>query len=118
MADSMQSIGKKGEDLAVDFLQAKGYDLIARNYRHRRGEIDLITRFRELLIFVEVKYRSRSDFGEPETFVSERQQELILAAAENYTYERQWEGDIRFDIVAISEVQGRQFVEHFEDAFF
>ena len=85
------------------------------NYRYRRCEIDLIVlQSDKLLIIVEVKVRSRSDFGEAESFVSEAQQNRIKTAAEDYIYGINWQKDIRFDIAC---VEANNNLEVFEDAF-
>jgi len=69
-----------------------------------------------LLVFVEVKSRKSNTFGFPESFVSDEQAERIMDAADEYTYSKNWEGNIRFDIVSIE--TGLNFkITHFEDAF-
>ncbi|MGB3778119.1 MAG: YraN family protein [Tunicatimonas sp.] len=108
--------GKQGEEMATRFLQEKGLTLVAKNYRHRRDEIDLVMRDRDTLVFVEVKLRRNANFGDPETFVDQSQAERIAEAADHYVHEMEWEGNIRFDIVAIT-LQPQITIEHFEDAF-
>lgn len=112
-----QDLGKKGEDFAIAFLKEKGYELQTRNYRYKKGEIDSIWKIDNKLIFVEVKLRSNDDFGLPEEMVGTSQQSLILQTAENYILETNWEGNIRFDIIAILNTKKTQ-IEHFEDAFY
>lgn len=112
MADNL-SIGKKGENLAAEFLTKKGYQILRRNYRYRRGEIDLIAKRNNIIIFVEVKYRSGTSFGFPEDFVDNSKEEMVLKTAEFFLEEENWNGDIRFDIIAIS---GNE-IRHFLDAF-
>ena len=108
--------GEQGEEMAARFLQAKRLTLEAKNYRHRRSEIDLVMRDRDTLVFVEVKLRRNANFGDPETFVDQAQAERIAEAADQYVHEIAWEGNIRFDIVAIT-LQPQTAIEHFEDAF-
>lgn len=110
-----KGIGDTGELRAADFLSRKGYALIGAHYRYRRGEIDLIVQKEDLLVFVEVKTRNNLHYGPPEQFVSRAQQTLIIQAADAYIMENDWQGRIRFDIVAI--VPGKEIV-HFEDAFY
>tara|TARA_R110000796_G_scaffold9557_1_gene32457 strand:- start:19184 stop:19528 length:345 start_codon:yes stop_codon:yes gene_type:complete len=114
----MQSFGKKGEDLAVEFLERAGYLILDRNFRYKRSEIDIICSREGLLIFVEVKSRSSKAFGQPETFVSKSQVQSILQAAEAYMIEDNWQGDIRFDIIAIYKKGEFEEIEHFQDAFY
>ena len=107
--------GKYGEDLAVSYLEKKGFEILERNYRYKRAEIDLIGLLaNDLLVFFEVKLRKNNAFGEPETFVGERQQELILEAAEDYILGINWQKDIRFDIISI---KGDELI-HIEDGFY
>jgi putative endonuclease len=116
--DSMQSFGKRGEEISANFLIGKGYQIIERNFRFKKSEIDIICSINELLIFVEVKARSTKSFGEPETFVSENQKKSVIRAAEHYILEKDWKGDIRFDIIGIYKDKERQEISHFEDAFY
>ncbi|MFK7952936.1 MAG: YraN family protein, partial [Ekhidna sp.] len=95
--------GKRGEDLAKSHYQKKGCEILEENYRFKRAEVDLIALQNEsLLVFIEVKNRTRSDFGEAETFVSEAQQNRIKEAAEDYIFGINWQKDIRFDIVCVN----------------
>lgn len=113
-----QLTGKRGELLAADFLKAQGFTVTNRNWRHGRAEVDLIVQRDRLLVFVEVKARKRIDFGYPEQFVSPGQAKRIVKAADAYLFEQPWEGDIRFDIVAIELGQAEPEIVHFEDAFY
>ena len=84
--EDRKDIGKKGEDEAVQFLHHSGYQLLERNYRVKKSEIDLIASKDGLLIFVEVKARSSNAFGFPESFVSEEQANRIMLAADEYQF--------------------------------
>ncbi|MEM0938439.1 MAG: YraN family protein [Bacteroidota bacterium] len=107
--------GLEGEEIAKEFYKQSGYEILERNYRYRRAEIDLIVLKEEvLLVFVEVKSRSRKDFGETETFVSNAQQNRIKEAAEDYIFGINWQKDIRFDIACVDDIGN---VEIFKDAF-
>lgn len=107
--------GTQGEAIARRHYESNGYEVLEENYRYKRAEVDLIVLKDEtLLVFVEVKKRSRTDFGEPETFVSEQQQQRIKEAAEDYIFAINWKKDIRFDIVCVDS-DGK--IEIFEDAF-
>lgn len=107
--------GKRGEAIAKSHYQKGGYEILEMNYRYGRAEIDLIALLNEqLLVFVEVKSRGRSDFGHPETFVSKEQQARIQEAAEDYILAINWKKDIRFDIVTLDP---NNKLEVFEDAF-
>jgi putative endonuclease len=110
--------GKEGEDLAADFLVKNGFEIVERNYRSRRSEIDLIVKKNGWLIFVEVKMRSSDAFGFPEDFVDYKKVKNIVQGAEQYTYDNDWQGNIRFDIVSIRERKGSHEIVHIEDAFY
>ena len=106
------------ESLAADYLVKHGFTIKARNYRYRHAEVDLIVQRHRLLVFVEVKARSSDQFGEPETFVTPKQQTRVHAAATQYIMAQNWAHAIRFDIVAIHLKSGRgHHLTHFEDAF-
>ena len=110
-----QATGISGENSAVAYLKKKGFEILERNYRYRRGEIDIIGLWNnELLVFFEVKFRKNNSYGEPETFVSSKQVKRILEAADEYIIGINWHRDIRFDIVSIS---GNELL-HIEDAFY
>lgn len=73
----------------------------------------------DLVVFIEVKTRSASEYGQPESFVSQMQQDRILDASHHYLESTNWHGRIRFDIVAVTLQEGKtQSIEVFEDAFF
>lgn len=106
--------GKEGEERAAQFMEAKGYSILLKNYRSGRAEIDLILRKGDLLVFAEVKMRKNNLYGEPEESVNARKAELIIEAAENFIFDNDWKGAIRFDIISIA---GKKEILHMEDAF-
>ncbi len=110
-------VGKEGEKLAADYLLGKGFEVIEKNYRYRRFEIDIIAKKESTIVFVEVKTRSGNYFGEPEETVAEKQAAQIIEAAENYIFENDWNGEIRFDIISILKRKENK-ITHFEDAFY
>ena len=110
-----RSLGIKAEDRACAFLIAQGFDILKRNYRYKRGEIDVIASDQQVMVFVEVKYRSNLSYGNPEDFVSENQKRLVIEVADNFLHSINWEKNIRFDIIAIDSGGG---LEHFIDAFY
>ena len=110
--------GKAGEDLAVDFLLKKGYRILQRNYRFERGEIDIIAVDGDELVFVEVKARRSSSFGDPEDAVSPAKCEQIKRVAEGFLLEHDIDGKpVRFDVVAVLYERNLPIVRHLEDAF-
>lgn len=112
------STGKAGEKLAADYLQKKQYEIITHNYRYQHCEIDLIAQKDNLLIFVEVKTRSNISFGLPEEFVNRKKEINIRKAAEQYLQETNWQHNIRFDIIAITQLPHQlPEIVHLEDVF-
>jgi putative endonuclease len=112
-------IGSESEKLASEWLQARGYELVEANYRFKHAEIDLIMKHQGLLIFVEVKFRSGTGYGYAEEFVDYRKRQLILRAADQFIYERDWHKDIRFDILGVyKDHKGNIAFKHFQDAFY
>lgn len=107
--------GIQGEEIAKKHYETIGCEILEVNYRFKRCEVDLIVlKDENLLIFIEVKNRSRKDFGEAETFVSEAQQNRIKEAAEEYIFGINWKKDLRFDIACVDQNSN---IEVFEDAF-
>ena len=112
-------LGKRGEDLAVNFLQLKGYTILERNWRYRRTEIDIIALIDEKLIFIEVKTRSTDAFGTPEGFVNSKKQDLVAKGAGAYILKVNHDWLIRYDVIAILLFPDDTYrIAHFEDAFF
>ncbi|MEJ7661891.1 MAG: YraN family protein [Hymenobacter sp.] len=104
MPTDAHALGHAGEAAAADFYRQAGYEVLAQGYRHGRAEVDLVLRQgAALLVFAEVKTRSGSQFGPPETFVSVRKGAFRLAAT-HLQEELDWRGDIRFDIVALTQL--------------
>lgn len=110
-------LGKKGEQLAVDFLQKKGYEILERNYRYQKAEIDIIARLNDTLCAVEVKTRSTPDFGNPQDFVKPKQIQQLVKAIDFYVIENDLDVEVRFDIVAIIKNKLGTKIEFFENAF-
>jgi putative endonuclease len=110
--------GKEGEDMAARFLKEEGYEIVRRNYRHKQSEIDLIVKKDNWLIFVEVKLRSSDAYGYPEDFVDYKKAKNIIDGAEQYTYENDWQGNVRYDIVSIRLLKDKTEIIQIEDAFY
>ncbi len=111
-----QTIGKLGENRALEFLEQQGFHLVTRNYRHGRGEIDLVLSKEDLLVFVEVKTRTSRRFGFPEEHLSWQQISKIQATAEAFLVAHRWTKNIRFDVMAVV-LSPRAYVRHFKDVF-
>ncbi|MDG1040189.1 MAG: YraN family protein [Polaribacter sp.] len=110
-------LGKKGEQLAVDFLLQNNYKIIARNYRFLKAEIDIIARKKDVLVAIEVKTRSSIDYGNPQDFINPKKIKLLVSAMDNFVVENDLEVEVRFDIIAIVKQKNAFEIEHLEDAF-
>ena len=110
-----RALGKAYEEKAAAFLESRGYEILERNFSSPGGEIDLIARDGQYLVFVEVKYRATDRFGAPSQAVDARKQERIRKAAVHYMCSRGIAPDVpcRFDVVSILGGQ----VEIIENAF-
>ena len=110
-------LGKKGEQLAVDFLQQKGFTILERNYRFQKAEVDIIIQKKDLICAVEVKTRSTPEFGNPQEFVKPKQIQQLVKAMDFYITENDLDVELRFDIVAIIKNKLGTKIEHLKDAF-
>jgi len=119
MEDFRKALGSKGEDLAVQYLKKKGYKVIERNYHCQWGEIDLVAREGDTLVFVEIKSRSSSGFGLPQDAVDRFKQNKLIEVARAYLAERHLKEDIsmRFDVVAVRLTPQGPDIEVIKDAF-
>jgi putative endonuclease len=102
MVDPRRRLGNEGERVAEDFLRRQRYAILERNYRCRSGEIDLIALDGGTVVFVEVKTRTQSDFGNPLEAVDRRKQRRLQRAAQFYVRQHRLENrNARFDAVAV-----------------
>lgn len=112
-----QDFGKIGEDLAVEYLVKKGYQILERNWRSGHKEIDIIALDGNTLVAVEVKTRKSSTYGEPDIAVGVMKQKMLIWAADAYVRYKNLDVDVRFDIISIVITDKGQNLEHIEDAF-
>jgi putative endonuclease len=111
-------LGRKGESLAKTFLENAGYEILDENWTHGKAEIDLVAYKDKMIMFVEVKTRSGTGFGQPEDFVDVRKQKLLAEAADEYIYLMDHQGEVRFDIISILfDKNANHTLKHIEDAF-
>ena len=117
MKTARSKLGAAGERAAEALLAAKGYRIVARNHRCRRGEVDLVAEKGELLVFVEVRTRATAAFGGPEETVSWQKQQRVVLAARDFL--ARWHGPergARFDVIAVVDGAPPKLT-HFENAF-
>ena len=113
-----RSLGTAWEEQAAEFLKREGCEILERNFRGKRGEIDLIVRDGRYLVFVEVKYRKNADSGFPEEAVDYRKQRIISRVAQEYLLKKRLSETTpcRFDVVAICGERVRHIKNSFECA--
>lgn len=117
MADH-NDLGKLGEELAVDFLQQNGYEILETNWVFQKAEIDIIAVKENILAVVEVKTRSSIDFGLPQDFVKPKKIQLLVKAINEYVISNDLDVEVRFDIIAIHKDAKEFSIEHIEEAFY
>ena len=112
-------LGKTGEGIAVAHVRKLGYRILARNYRRRFGEIDIIAKDGDTLVFIEVKTRKTQNYGTPfEALTLHKQQQISKVALDYMTQKKVENCNIRFDVVAVlMDKEGRQTVEVLPNAF-
>lgn len=102
MSTLKQDLGKFGEELACRYLKEKGYKIIEQNYHARSGEIDIIAKFNDILVFIEVKTRTNLTFGQPEEAINYYKQQKLIKTAEYYLLKHHsLDQNYRIDFVAI-----------------
>ncbi|WP_109301707.1 YraN family protein [Aquimarina sp. AU474] len=112
------ALGRKGEEIAIKFLIDKGYQVLEKNYRYLKSEVDIIAKIKNVIVVVEVKTRSTPDFGNPQDFVKPKQIQSLVKAIDHYITEHDLDAEVRFDIVAIIRNKAGTKIEHLEDAFY
>jgi putative endonuclease len=111
-------LGKEGEIIAVNFLQKKGFQILERNYRFKRAEVDIIGIKNDLLRIVEVKTRQSHYLAGPEITVTRKKQNAIIKVANEYIETNDFNGETQFDIISIVLNKNALSIEHLEDAFY
>ena len=111
-----QRIGKWGEEIAVEHLSQRSYEIIARNIRTPHGEIDIVACQMDITVFVEVKTRTSNKMGLPEESITPRKRQHIISAAEQYVAKNEvdhWQ----IDVIAVEGKPGfTPTITHFENA--
>ena len=110
--------GKKGEDIAKQYLETNGYIVKHSNWRTGRYEVDIIAEKDNWLIFVEVKTRAANFLVNPIETINKKKKENLVEAARAYIRFHNWQGNSRFDIIGIIFEDNNHKIEHIEDAFF
>jgi putative endonuclease len=115
----IHDLGRRAEEAAYRYLTGQGLQLLERNFRHRRGEIDLIMREKTCIVFVEVRYRSSPRYGSALESVDRRKQEKLVAVAQYYlqTHAQAAKQSARFDVISIEPGARDASITWIKDAF-
>jgi len=105
--------GRIAESGAERFLEQQGVRVIDRNFRRRFGEIDLVAREGDVLVFVEVRKRSHRAFADGAESIDRRKRQRLLRTAEAYLQQQRWRGPVRFDVIVLD---ARDRIEWLQDA--
>ncbi len=112
------NLGKIGENIAKKFLQKKSYKILETNFFYKKNEIDIIAKYQNLLIVVEVKIRKTNFFGEPYLSVDLKKQKKIIKVTNFYIIEKNIDLEVRFDIISIVGNKKIYKIEHIKNAFY
>lgn len=114
----MHSLGKQGEDWAVKYLKSNGFKILDKNYRCSFGEIDIVAKEKDTIVFIEVKTRKSAELIEPFESVGKKKQAKIRNLAEYYLQEKEYfDCEIRFDVLSITSKDKETQIEHIKNAF-
>ncbi|BDU51088.1 YraN family protein [Haliovirga abyssi] len=107
-------VGSNKEEEAIKIFKENGYEILEKNFRGKRGEIDFIAKKNNTIIFIEVKYRSNKNYGYGEESVNKRKQDRIYRTAQEYIQKNELEKfDFRFDVVAINKNEYNWIMDSF-----
>ena len=119
MTNVKQDFGKWGEDIAVDFLERNGYAILKRNFRADRGEIDIIAKLENTIVFAEVKTGNSHKFGKPEERITRGKQRQLYKIANHFIQQHpEIASDFRFDAVIIDGSKRKYKIRHYKNAFY
>jgi putative endonuclease len=111
-------LGRKGEEIAKEYLRSLGYEILEENWLCHPLEIDVIAKDGQELVIVEVKARSTDSYEHPSEAVSNKKIRFLVNAAEAYILQKDINLDTRFDVISIIFYKGGHKLEHFKDAFY
>ena len=109
-----KNIGNSGENIAAEYLQGKGYKIIERNVHLGAGELDIVAKFGDVIVFVEVKARNNYSYGSPLEAITNQKIKMLIKTAKQYiAFNHLYNIQVRFDVISIVGTE----IEHIEDAF-
>jgi len=114
-----QEVGKKGEQIALNYLTAKEYKILERNWYFRKKEIDIIAEKNDFLVIIEVKSRSVGFQENPRDAVNMKKQRFLIQAANAYVNKYKIDLEVRFDIITVVFFNDHEYkLKHIDDAFY
>lgn len=120
MGKESKEIGTSGEERSCRYLEQNGFVILERNYHSQQGEIDIIAKDGEFLVFIEVKNYSFRSYGSPLGAIGKSKRQSIIHAAQTYLYKKNIKDtNCRFDVLTIHrKFNGSCVIEHIKDAFY
>lgn len=112
------AFGKEGEQIAMDFLLKKGYEIRCKNYRYLKSEIDIIASKGNILAIVEVRARSNDQIIAIADTITKKKIKLLVQGADHFVTENELDVEVRFDVITILKNQSIFKIEHLESAFY
>jgi putative endonuclease len=115
---NIKELGQKGESLAIKYLKSNKYEILDKNYRCCYGELDIVAKEKNTIVFIEVKTRRSAEVTEPFESVGKKKREKICTLAEYYLQEKDYtDYEVRFDVVSITSDENENCIEHIKNAF-
>ena len=115
---SNKELGRAGEEIAREYLENLGYQILEKNYRCKHGEIDLIAKKDNVVIFIEVKTRKSTSYGDPEESINSLKIKKIRSSANHFIcFKNLYDFDISFEVISIKLHSGKYFIKHIKNAF-
>lgn len=115
---SKKKLGKEGEQAAEKYLIAQGYSILGRNIHIGHDEVDILAKDGNMLVFVEVKTRAVDSYGVPQDFITPQKEACLIRCADRYISDNEYDGETRFDVIAIHWAGRKRILRHFPDAFY
>jgi len=116
--DNHLDFGTRGEELAANHLEEKGYKILERNWRFGHREIDIIARYKDVLVVAEVKTRSGTMWQQPFQAVTRQKQRHLVEATDSYIKKNNLHLEVRFDVISVVMDRKTTEIEHIENAFY
>ncbi|MFN3640405.1 MAG: YraN family protein [Flavobacterium sp.] len=111
-------IGKLGEEIAANYLDQQGYEILERNWKFEKAEVDILAQKDDFLVAVEVKTRTTDAFGLPQEFLKPAQIKRLVKAVDEYMQQHKITNEVRFDVIAVIIHKKDHTLEHIIDAFY